>query len=245
MKRYKCVVSYDGTRFAGYQVQPNKLTVQSEIERILTKLHKGSEVNITASGRTDAGVHAKGQVIHFDSPLSIPLPKWDVALNSLLPDDIVIKSVMETDATFHARFDAKGKEYRYFVQRSEKRDPFTRNYAYHYPYPLNILEMEKATRYLIGTHDFTSFCSAKTEVVDKVRNISEIEIIEDDEQLVFRFVGNGFLYNMVRILVGTLLEVGSGARTAESIPKILAQKDRSSAGKTAPSHGLYLWEVFY
>lgn len=245
MKRYKCVVSYDGTRFAGYQVQPNKLTVQSEIERVLTKLHKGTEMNITASGRTDAGVHAKGQVIHFDSPLSIPLPKWDVALNSILPDDIVIMSVEAADANFHARFDASGKEYRYFIQRSAKRDPFTRNYAFYYPYPLNIPEMEKAATALIGTHDFTSFCSAKTEVTDKVRTINEIEVIEDREQIVFRFVGNGFLYNMVRILVGTLLEVGSGTRKPESIPEILAQKDRTFAGKTAPAHGLYLWEVYY
>lgn len=245
MKRYKCVVSYDGTRFAGYQVQPNKLTVQSEIEWALTKLHKGTEMSITASGRTDAGVHAKGQVIHFDSSLNIPLSKWDVALNSLLPDDIMIKSVEEADATFHARFDAVGKEYRYFVQRSEKRDPFSRNYAHHFPYPLKILEMEKAAKALIGTHDFTSFCSAKTEVADKVREISEIEMIEDGEQLIFRFVGNGFLYNMVRILVGTLLEVGSGARKAESISEIIEQKDRIFAGKTAPAHGLYLWEVFY
>ena len=245
MKRYKCVVSYDGTRFAGYQVQPNKLTVQSEIERVLTKLHKGTEMSIAASGRTDAGVHAKGQIIHFDSPLNIPLPKWDVALNSLLPEDIVIKNVEETNATFHARFDALGKEYRYFVQQSKKRDPFSRNYAYHYPYPLNIQEMKKAAKSLLGTHDFTSFCSAKTEVADKVRTINEIEIIEDRDQLVFRFVGNGFLYNMVRILVGTLLEVGSGTRTAESISEVIAQKDRTFAGKTAPAHGLYLWEVFY
>ncbi|MFO1441985.1 tRNA pseudouridine(38-40) synthase TruA [Bacillus sp. Bva_UNVM-123] len=245
MKRYKCIVSYDGTRFAGYQVQPNKLTVQSVLEGALAKLHKGTEGCITASGRTDAGVHAKGQVIHFDSSLNIPLAKWDIALNSLLPDDIAIKSVEEVKASFHARFDAVGKEYRYFVQRTEKRDPFRRNYAYHYPYPLNIHEMKKASLALIGTHDFTSFCSAKTEVMDKVRTIREIEMIEDGTQLVFRFVGNGFLYNMVRILVGTLIEVGSGARTADSISEIIAQKDRIYAGKTAPAHGLYLWEVYY
>lgn len=245
MKRYKCIVAYDGTRFAGYQVQPNKLTVQSVLEGALAKLHKGTEMGITASGRTDAGVHAKGQVIHFDSSLNIPLAKWDIALNSLLPDDIAIKSVEEVRASFHARFDAAGKEYRYFVQRSEKRDPFMRNYAYHYPYPLNIHEMKKAALALIGTHDFTSFCSAKTEVMDKVRTIREIEMIEDGTQLVFRFVGNGFLYNMVRILVGTLIEVGSGARTADSISEIIAQKDRIFAGKTAPAHGLYLWEVYY
>jgi len=245
MKRYKCIVAYDGTRYAGYQVQPNKITVQSEIEAALTKLHKDAPVKITASGRTDAGVHAKGQVIHFDSSLNIPLSKWELALNSSLQDDIVIMSVEEVEESFHARFDAAGKEYRYFVNRLGKRDPFKRNYAYQYPYSLNISEMKKAAASLIGTHDFTSFCSAKTEVDDKVRKISEIELCEEGDQLIFRFVGNGFLYNMVRILVGTLLEVGSGARTAESMLEILDMKDRSAAGKTAPAHGLYLWKVFY
>ncbi|QED45976.1 tRNA pseudouridine(38-40) synthase TruA [Cytobacillus dafuensis] len=245
MKRLKCVVAYDGTLFAGYQVQPKKRTVQGEIETALKKLHKGADVKIIASGRTDAGVHAKGQVIHFDSELQIPLSKWDIALNSLLPDDIVIVKTEEAEQDFHARFDAKGKEYRYFLHRSPKRDPFSRHYAFQYPYSLNISAMKEAIVHLLGTHDFTSFCSAKTEVEDKVREIKEIELIEDNGELVFRFVGNGFLYNMVRILVGTLLEVGVGDRDPESILDILDKKDRSYAGKTAPGHGLYLWNVFY
>lgn len=245
MKRYKCIVAYDGTRFAGYQVQPNKITVQSEIETALTKLHKGTSVKITASGRTDAGVHARGQVIHFDSPLQIPESKWEIALNSSLRNDIVVMSVEEAAESFHARFDAVGKEYRYFVHRSGKSDPFKRNYAYHYPYSLNMPNMKKAAANLVGTYDFTSFCSAKTDVDEKVREISEIELYEEGEQLIFRFVGNGFLYNMVRILVGTLLEVGSGAREPNSMLEIIAKKDRSAAGKTAPAHGLYLWQVFY
>lgn len=245
MKRYKCVVAYDGTRFAGYQVQPQKLTVQREIEEALKKLHKGSNVKITASGRTDAGVHAKGQVIHFDSPLHIPESKWAVALNSLLPEDIAVISTVEVVTDFHARFDAKGKEYRYHVQLSSRKDPFTRHYVYQYPYSLNVSAMKEAATYLIGSHDFTSFCSAKTVVEDKVRDIREIEIIEKEGMLIFRFNGSGFLYNMVRILVGTLLEVGSGERASNSMSEILKKKDRSLAGKTAPSHGLYLWEVFY
>lgn len=245
MKRFKCLVAYDGTQFSGYQVQPKKRTVQSEMEAALKKLHKGKEVKVSASGRTDAGVHAKGQVIHFDSELDIPLPRWDIALNSLLPDDIVILSTEETNSSFHARFDAKGKEYRYFLRLSSQRDPFTRNYAYQYRYSLNLESMKAAASSLIGTHDFTSFCSAKTEVEDKVRELKEIELIEEDESLVFRFVGNGFLYNMVRILVGTLLEVGAGEREPHSMTKILEKRDRSFAGKTAPAHGLYLWRVFY
>jgi tRNA pseudouridine38-40 synthase len=245
MTRYKCMISYDGSGFSGYQVQPKKRTVQSVIETVLTKMHKGSPVKISASGRTDAGVHAKGQVIHFDSPLSLPLEKWELALNSMLPEDISVLSVEEVNPAFHARFDANGKEYRYFLNQSPKRDPFQRNYSFHYPYHLNLAAMRAASAYLLGTHDFSSFCSARTEVEDKVRTIETIEILQDEERVSFRFIGNGFLYNMVRILVGTLIEVGSGKRQPEEIVEILEKRDRRYAGKTAPGQGLYLWQVFY
>ncbi|WP_338450542.1 tRNA pseudouridine(38-40) synthase TruA [Niallia oryzisoli] len=245
MQRYKCTISYDGTLFSGYQVQPQKRTVQSEIEEALKKLHKGSPIRITASGRTDAGVHARGQVIHFDSPLHIPEDKWVNALHSLLPDDIAVKKVEKAAPDFHARFDATGKEYRYFVRLSNYKDPFTRHYQFQYGYPLDIKQMKAAADYLVGTHDFTSFCSAKTEVEDRVRTILRVGIEMSREQLMFRFVGDGFLYNMVRILVGTLLETGRGLHQPEDMKTILAGKDRSLAGKTAAAHGLYLWEVFY
>lgn len=245
MQRYKCVISYDGTGFSGFQVQPNKRTVERELDAALAKMHKGNKVKIVGSGRTDAGVHALGQVIHFDSPLSIPEKKWDLALNSILPTDISVLSVKQVSNSFHARYDTVGKEYRYFLYRSSKRDPFRRNYAYQYPFPLNVESMREASSYLVGTHDFTSFCSARTEVVDKVRTIETIELAVEEKLLTFRLVGNGFLYNMVRILVGTLLEVGTGARNPSDITDILAKEDRSYAGKTAPAHGLYLWEVFY
>ena len=245
MARYKCIISYDGSGFSGYQVQPNKRTVQSVLEAVLSKMHKGDTVKVVGSGRTDAGVHAKGQVIHFDSPLLIPADKWEKALNSMLPEDISVLKVVTVTESFHARFDAKGKEYRYVLHLSQKRDPFQRKFAYQYPYRLNFQAMEEASKLLLGTHDFTSFCAAKTEVVDKVRTIESIDFTRKDELLKIRFVGNGFLYNMVRILVGTLLEVGSGERSPEDIPIILAHKDRRLSGKTAPGHGLYLWEVFY
>lgn len=245
MVRYKCQVTYDGTAFHGYQVQPNKRTVQSELEAALLKLHKGCEVKVTASGRTDAGVHAKGQVIHFDSDLNIPLPKWQLALNAALPGEIAILSVKEVDHQFHARFDAVGKEYRYFVDTRKIRDPFQRNYSYHFPYQLDLRRMKEACVHFIGEYDFTSFCSAKTEVVDRIRTIYELDISVEGEQLMFRFRGNGFLYNMVRIMVGTLLQVGNGDIEPDSIPEILAKRDRIFAGKTAPPQGLYLWEVFY
>lgn len=245
MQRYKCIISYDGTNFSGYQIQPNKRTVQSVLEAVLAKLHKGVKVKIHASGRTDAGVHAKGQVIHFDSPLAIPAERWPAALNTLLPEDLSVRSVEKAEEDFHARFDAAGKEYRYILYLSRTRDPFLRNYAYHYKYPLDIEAMKEAARYLLGTHDFTSFCSAKTEVEDKVRTIREIHFAKENDILTLRFTGTGFLYNMVRILTGTLLEVGSGMRKPEELAEILLKRDRVQAGKTAPAHGLYLWQVFY
>ena len=174
MQRYKCTISYDGTLFSGYQVQPNKRTVQLEVEGALKKLHKGNEVKITASGRTDAGVHAKGQVIHYDSPLVITDEKWVKALQAVLPDDIVVIKVEKVDLTFHARYHPKGKEYRYFIRRSTVKDPFTRNYQFQYGYLLDVDKMREGALYLLGSHDFTSFCSAKTEVVDRVRTITKI-----------------------------------------------------------------------
>ncbi|MCQ6276417.1 tRNA pseudouridine(38-40) synthase TruA [Bacillus sp. V3B] len=245
MQRYKCTISYDGTLFSGYQVQPNKRTVQSEIEEALKKLHKGSPIHITASGRTDAGVHAKGQVIHFDSPLLITEERWVKALQAVLPEDIVALKVEKKDSTFHARYQTTGKEYRYFVRKSKVKDPFTRHYQFQYGYPLDVEQMRKAANLLVGTHDFTSFCSARTGVKDRVRTLRVIDIVEEDDKLIFRFVGDGFLYNMVRILVGTLLEVGCGLRKPEDMLTIIAQEDRQKAGKTAEAQGLYLWEVFY
>lgn len=245
MQRYKCTIAYDGTHFAGYQIQPGKRTVQRVLEETIARLHKGEPIRIVASGRTDSGVHARGQVIHFDSPLGIPESKWVVALNSMLPDDIAILSVEKAAADFHARFDAIGKEYRYFVHLSAQRDPFQRLYTYQYTYPANLGAMKDACRYLLGTHDFTSFCSAKTEMENRVRTLREVEIFEERGLLVFRFEGNGFLYNMVRILVGTLLEIGAGEREASSIPDLLEAKDRRLAGKTVPGQGLFLWKVDY
>ena len=200
MQRIKCTVAYDGSPFAGYQVQPGKRTVQLEIEKALSAIHKGDQVKITASGRTDAGVHAKGQVFHFDTVLSIPQEKWPTVLNSKLPPEIVVTSAEEVEEGFHARFSAVKKEYRYSVYQTKTADPFKRDFALHYPFPLNIEEMRRAAEFLIGEHDFTSFCSAKTEVEDKVRTIHSIEIEASEEEITFSYIGNGFLYNMVRIL---------------------------------------------
>lgn len=245
MPRIKCTVAYDGTMFSGYQVQPGKRTVQGEIQKALEKINKGTIVRVSASGRTDAGVHARGQVIHFDTLLEIEPARWQIALNSLLPSDIAVNYVEIAAPDFHARFDAVGKEYRYFLLLSENRDPFQRNYAFQFPYSLDFDVIRQGIGHLLGTHDFTSFCSARTEVEDRVRTLKEIDFYEENGMLVFRFVGDGFLYNMVRILTGTLLEVGTGRRAADSLPELLLKKDRTLAGKTAPGHGLYLWQVFY
>ncbi|MCP8971144.1 tRNA pseudouridine(38-40) synthase TruA [Ectobacillus ponti] len=245
MQRWKCVISYDGTGFAGYQVQQDQRTVQEEIEKVLKAMHKGEAVRIHGSGRTDASVHAEGQVIHFDSPLNIPPERWPTALNAKLPPDIVVKHAEKVEPNFHSRFDVVSKEYRYHILRTPQRNVFQRHYAYYYPLPLDLPAMQKAAGHLVGTHDFTAFCSARSEVEDKVRTIYELEIVEEADKLVLRFVGNGFLYNMVRILTGTLLEVGRGKIKPDELPSILEQRDRSRSGDTAPGHGLYLWQVNY
>ncbi|MFD1708079.1 tRNA pseudouridine(38-40) synthase TruA [Siminovitchia sediminis] len=245
MQRYKATCAYDGSGFSGFQIQPKGRTVQGEIEQVLRKLHKGQEVGVTASGRTDSGVHARGQVLHFDSPLMLTGDQWVKAMNSLLPDDISFSTVKAVGSEFHARFDAVRKQYKYFLYADAVRDPFKRHYSAHVRDALNIEAMRDAAAFLIGTHDFTSFCSAKTETDNKVRSLLELTIEERSGDVVLSFVGNGFLYNMVRIITGTLLDVGSGKLDAGMLPGILAAKDRTLAGKTAPAEGLYLWEVFY
>lgn len=246
MQKLKGIIQYDGTAFAGYQIQPNGRTIQAEIEAVLQKVHKGQTVKVTASGRTDAGVHAVGQVIHFTSDLNIPLEGWNRALNAMLSDDIRIADIQYADAGFHARYDTKGKEYRYKVLNQKDPDLFRRYYNYHVPQKLDVAAIKEACRYLKGEHDFTSFCSARSTVKGgKVRTITKADIYPEGNELVFIFRGTGFLYNMVRILVGTLLEIGKGERKPEEIMAMIEAKDRSAAGKTAPPHGLFLWEVFY
>ncbi|WIL34399.1 tRNA pseudouridine(38-40) synthase TruA [Bacillus stercoris] len=244
--RLKCTISYDGHLFNGYQVQPGKRTVQNELEKALAVLHKSKErIPVVSSGRTDSGVHAAGQVIHFDTPLAIPAERWPYALNALLPDDIAVKQAEIADDGFHARFSAVKKEYRYFVYTEKHPDVFKRHYAYHFSYRLNVQDMREAAKHLIGTHDFTSFCAAKTEVQDKVRTIYELDWTETDDGLQMRITGSGFLYNMVRIIVGTLLDAGIGKISPDDVKTMLEAKDREAAGRTAPGHGLYLWNVYY
>ncbi|GAF14877.1 tRNA pseudouridine synthase A [Bacillus sp. JCM 19045] len=222
MARYACKLSYDGTDFSGYQVQPGKRTVQLVVEQALQTIHKGVHTPIVASGRTDARVHAFGQVIHFESTISMDTTSWKQAINSQLPDDVVVLNVHGVNDTFHARYDAVGKEYRYYIHYGDVPNVFRRNQSVHIKWPLDVPAMQTAAQYLIGTHDFSAFCAANTSVEDKVRTITNVSIQPVGQELELSFSGNGFLYNMVRIIVGTLIEVGSGKRKAREIEAILA-----------------------
>lgn len=246
MSKLKCVISYDGSNFSGFQSQPTRRTIQGELEKAITKIHKGEHIRIYGSGRTDTGVHAKRQVFHFRPKLPLPKSNWKQALNTLLPNDIYVHEVERVAESFHARFDAIEKEYRYFVTVHDEKDVFRRNYQYQIPGDLNLEAMLKACRYLQGTQDFTSFSSAKaTAKGSKVRTLSLVTCKQIDNHYEFILRGNGFLYRMVRIIVGALLDVGRGKIDPEQIPILLREKDRTLLGVTVPPQGLYLWDVTY
>lgn len=247
MTRYKAIIAYDGTNFNGFQKQPNGRTVQEEIEKTLTKMANGKEITVFGSGRTDAGVHAMGQVIHFDYPEERPLERMRFALDTQSPEDIAVKEVAIVSEDFHARYLVKEKTYQFRVDIGKPRSPFRRHYASYFPYPIDVEKIQRALPDLLGTHDFTSFCASGSSIEDKVRTIYEakMEVNETGDELLFTFRGNGFLYKMIRILVGTLLKIGSGRLAEDSIPEIIAKKDRNAAGPTAHPEGLYLYEVKY
>ena len=239
--------SYDGSSFNGYQKQPSKRTVQGEMEKVLKQINDNKKVDITASGRTDAGVHAIHQKAHFSLNIDINTDKLKKALNSLLPKDIYVKQVENVSEEFHARFSAIGKEYIYKINMGEY-NPIERNYIYQYNSKLDVVEMERALKYLEGTHNFKTFTKSDEEKDDYVRTISQTSIVRDSKdvnQLTLTFVGTGFLRYMVRNMVGTLIEIGEGKRKSEDIIDMLKKEDRRVAGKTANPEGLYLRNVFY
>ena len=242
--RYLITFSYDGTNYNGYQKQKEGNTIQGTLENILTKINGNKLVSISASGRTDAHVHAIRQTAHFDMDVSIELDSLKRALNSMLPGDIYVKNIETVSDDFHARYDVKAKEYIYMINIGEY-NPMERNYVYQYNKNLNIEDMKEAIKNLIGTHDFTSFTKADDERENYERTIMEAEISTENNYIKFRFLGTGFLRYMVRNMVGSLIEVGEGKRSPESIIELLELKDRTKAGKTAPPEGLYLKEVFY
>lgn len=244
MTRIKMTIEYDGTNYHGFQRQANAHTLQAEIERRLFEL-TGEKISIMASGRTDSGVHAKGQVIAFDSQSRIPSDRWSMALNSFLPQDIRVLDAKEVEPDFHPQFQAKRKRYQYLIQRSRENTVFYRNYAYCYPYPLDLKKMQQACTYIEGYHDFTAFCARNATSKTFDRTVYSCKLAEDGPFLCLDIEGNGFLYNMVRIITGTLIHVGLGKIEAADLAEIIKSKKRSLAGPTVPPQGLYLLSVIY
>lgn len=238
-------IQYDGTAYCGWQRQPDVRTVQGEVEKVLAKLC-AMPVRVEGSGRTDGGVHALGQRATFHGVFSIPTERIAFAGSNLLPSDIRITEAMEVPRGFHARFSAKAKKYIYRIVNSSHKDPFRRNYVYFVPGELDEEAMRKAALKIVGMHDFKCFEAASSDPKeDTVRTVYSLELSRNEDEIKLEIVGSGFLYNMVRIITGTLLDVGAGKISAEDIPRIIEEKDRTLAGHTAPPQGLYLAEVYY
>ena len=244
MRNIKLIIEYDGKKFGGWQKQPNKLNIQGEIEKAIGEI-TGEEIELNASGRTDAGVHSLGQTANFKTNSAIDISKIPVAINSKLKQSIRIISAEEVDERFHARYSCTGKKYRYIINNSKYGSAIYRDLEYHMPIKLNVEDMKKAIKHFEGEHDFKGFKASGTSSKSSVRTIYSTKVIEEGEKIIIELEGNGFLYNMVRIIAGTIVEVGLGKIKPEEIPQILESKDRTRAGKTLPPQGLYLVEVYY
>ena len=245
MRNIKLTIEYDGKNFPGWQSQPGKVSIQTEIENAIKSI-TGEEVQIIASGRTDAGVHALGQVANFHTETNIPIKQIPYAINSKLTKSIVIKDAEEVDDRFHSRYNCKQKTYRYIINNSEFPSALNRYREFHMPYKLDIEKMKKAIKHFEGEHDFAGFkSSGGSEKKTTVRNLTRCELIEDGNRIMIELTGNGFLYNMVRIISGTIVDIGLGKINVDEIDEIIASKDRTRAGKTLPPHGLYLVKVEY
>ena len=245
MRNFRLTLCYEGTRYRGWQRQGNTPdTLQARLEGLLGRM-LGQEIELAGSGRTDAGVHARRQVCSFRAATDRSCEDLLRELRSYLPEDIGALALEEAEPRFHARLSCTGKTYLYRIWNSEAPCVFERRWVYPFPTALDTAAMERAAALLTGTHDFSAFCANKHMKKTAVRTLRQIEIRRAGEELQLRFTGDGFLYHMVRILVGTLLEVGTGMRNAEEMPAILEAKDRSQAGFTAPAQGLTLWEEYY
>lgn len=239
MKRIMLTVAYDGTNYCGWQIQPNGETIEGVLNRCLSELLQ-EEIEVIGASRTDSGVHALCNIAVFDTKTSIPPEKLSYALNARLPEDIKIQGSKEVEASFHPRHCDSRKTYEYRIYNAEFPMPVQRLYS-HFSYAdYDITKMKEAAHYFIGTHDFKSFCSVDTQAENTVRRIESVEIQKTDNQILIRVAGRGFLYNMVRIMAGTLMEVGKGRLEPQEIERILEAKDRSAAGPTAPACGLIL-----
>lgn len=239
MKRVRLVVAYDGTNYHGWQVQKNGITIESELNRCLSELLQ-EPIEVIGASRTDAGVHALGNVAVFDTESRMPAEKISYALNQRLPEDIRIQKSEEVAPDWHPRYCDSRKTYEYRIYRGEFPMPVKRLYALFTYRSLDVAKMQEAAQYFVGEHDFKSFCQVHAQVDSTVRTVYEMKVYEEGTDVVIRVTGGGFLYNMVRIMAGTLMEVGQGKRSPEEIAEIIEAKDREAAGPTAPAHGLTL-----
>jgi len=235
----RLTVAYDGTAYHGWQIQPGVVTIESKLNECLSEL-LNEEIQVIGASRTDSGVHAMGNIAVFDTGARMPAEKISYALNQRLPEDIRIQRSEEVPLDWHPRHCESRKTYEYRIYRGEFPMPVKRLYALFTYHKLDVEKMKQAAGYLVGEHDFKSFCQVGAQVESTIRTIYSIEVLEEGPELIVRVCGGGFLYNMVRIIVGTLLEVGQGKRASEELLMILDKKDRSAAGPTAPAHGLTL-----
>ena len=244
MKRVLLTIAYDGTNYHGWQIQKNAVTVQQILCEALEKM-LGKTFDVTGTSRTDAGVHAREFTCHIDCDDNIPEKAFVRGLNSFLPPDIAVKDCIEVANDFHARYNAKGKTYKYYIYNSNEKDPFKMRYSWQIERKLDVKLMNEFASKLVGTHDFYAFSSSGRTVEDTVRTISECYVTKENDDIVLTVSANGFLYNMVRIIVGTAVEVSDKRIKVEDIPEILSSKKRELAGVTAPPQGLFLEKVHY
>ena len=243
-RRIRLIVSYDGTNYVGWQLQENGVSVQQRLNEAAQAI-TGEHIQLHGSGRTDSGVHARAQVAHFDTNARMPADKFAIALNMRLPRDIRVLYSEEAPLDFHARFSAKNKTYRYTVQTGLHADVFTRTTALHAHVPLDLPRMRRAAQDALGEHDFCAFMSAGSTLTQTVRTVTKSEWTQDGKYLYYEVSANGFLYNMVRILVGTMLEIGGGKLPEDALARALTSGRREAAGPTAPPQGLCLMRVQY
>ena len=245
MKRVKLIVAYDGTNYCGWQVQPNGITIEQVLNENLSKL-LGEEITVTGASRTDSGVHSMGNVAIFDTETRMPADKISFALNQRLPADIVVQDSCEVPPDWHPRYqDNISKTYEYHIYNAQMPNPLKTRYCTFVSFPLDIGAMREGAKYLIGAHDFVSFCNIRTNTQDTVRTVYDLTIEKKDDEIVLRITGNGFLYNMVRIIAGVLIRVGRGFYTPEKVKEILEAKVHTSEGATALPNGLVLVKIDY
>ena len=244
MRNIKLIIEYDGTQYAGWQIQKNALAIQEVIEGSVEKL-TGEKVEMIGSSRTDSGVHAVGYTANFKTESSVPSEKFANALNTKLPRDIVVLSSIEVPLEFHSRYDSKGKKYCYTVINRMQPTAVGRNYSYHMKFSLNIDNMKKACKYFLGTHDFSALKNMGSSTQNSIRTITDLTIDQQGDIIKIYCTADGFLYNMMRIITGVLLQVGTGRFIPKDVEAIILSKDRKRAGKSVPASGLCLMEVFY